>query len=110
MDIPAVPQSPNPALRIVLPLSRSATASSASLKILDLPRTILGALVSLSVPWCVRPFVLSVMKERTLGNAATCHCLLVVVHAERGKRVLRRPLRAVADARVNARRDIAIVF
>lgn len=49
------------------------------------------------------------MKERTLGEAATCHCLLVV-HAERGKLVLRRPLRAVADARVNARRDIAIVF
>ena len=40
---PAVPQRPNPALRMVDPLLISATASSASLKSFDAPRSILGA-------------------------------------------------------------------
>jgi hypothetical protein len=42
LAIPAVPQSPNPELRIVEPLFKSATASSASLNSFDCPRDTVG--------------------------------------------------------------------
>ena len=42
-NVPAVPQSPNPALKTVLPLFKSATAASASLYTLLAPLTIFGA-------------------------------------------------------------------
>jgi hypothetical protein len=40
--IPAVPQSPKPALKMVEPDFKSATASSASLKSFDLVRSMTG--------------------------------------------------------------------
>lgn len=42
MAIPAVPQSPNPELRMIEPLFKSATASSAFLKIFDVPCDTIG--------------------------------------------------------------------
>ena len=42
MVIPAVPQSPNPELRMIEPLFKSATASSAFLKSFDAPRDTVG--------------------------------------------------------------------
>lgn len=57
---PAVPQRPNPALRMVDPLLISATASSASLKSFDAPRSILGGRVVL----CVFCGWIEVMKPR----------------------------------------------
>jgi hypothetical protein len=44
--LPATPHNPNPALRIIDPLFRSATASSASVNNLDTPRSTFGASVS----------------------------------------------------------------
>jgi hypothetical protein len=46
LNIPAVPHNPKPELRIVEPLFRSATASSALLYTFEAPRTITGAKLS----------------------------------------------------------------
>jgi hypothetical protein len=119
--IPAVPQRPKPALKIVEPLLISATASSALSYTFDLERSIFGARLSLpsSASATLLAFA-SLIKPRAKGNAAAAAAPARLPNTTRavtrGNWVLEatnKPLEdtgSSVESRVHERRVAAIMF
>jgi hypothetical protein len=118
-NIPAVPQRPNPALKIVDPLLISATASSALAYTFDLERSIVGARLSFnstSSTALLPPALTSLMKPRENVNVAATPARLLfnaILAVARGSCARNKALEdegSIAERRVHERRVAAIVY